>query len=810
MPAIKLPAPVMAFAMTPKTKGDEDKVFTALRRLQEEDPTIDLHRDPQTGEQIVAGLSQMHVEVIVDRLRDRFGAEVELKPPRVPYQETIRKPAKAHGRHKKQSGGRGQFGDCHIAIEPLDARRGLRVRRRDQGRRHPELVHPGGREGRASRRCSTGPVAGFPVKDVRVRLQDGQYHSVDSSEQAFRMAGSMAMREAMAQAGAALLEPIMLVTLSVPEESVGDVIGDLNSRRGRPQGMEPAGLMTEIKAEVPMAEMLTYAPDLRALTGGQGDYTMEFLRYEEVPAHLAQKVVGARAREEEGAAGLSARPPTPRRGDAQVDHHLARRRRVRRVRPDAAARRARRRLPRRRLAAHGLRAVHGARDARGLDPRGAGPRAVAPRRRRPAPLAVRRACAAARAATATAHEPLPPRGGERLVEEPAGEPRRARAARRAGARQPAYEPPREPRHVHAVPTNAELKMSRALELFNGVRAPAHGRRRRPLARRAARRRAPVGDRGQRRRHHRRVGALVVPLRGRPGRRGGGRARHRAGHRARRARRGRPHRERRRRRAWRARASAADVELPRAMIYCVVPQELAPELYEKLADYYADDPNVEVIIDRRKAERRDATATAAASARCATAAARACPASSRPSRTSRPVKVGAERREALREALERSGAERARGQGQRRALALRRSTARRVTLWRTGTVRVQGKGEYLDVVQRLVEEFARPRRRSPRPAPARPAARRAVGGRRRVRQGRLLRPARQRRGGRRRRTPPPSSPPPASRTPSGSPTSASRKLAPLDPQARPQYAVTTIAPAALQRALRRRRASRASG
>ena len=290
MPAIKLPAPVMAFAMTPHSKGDEDKVFTALRRLQEEDPTIDLHRDEQTGEQIVAGLSQMHVEVIVDRLRDRFGAEVDLKPPRVPYQESIRKPAKAHGRHKKQTGGRGQFGDCHIEIEPLTDGTEFEFVDAIKGGVIPHGFIPAVEKGCLDAMRS-GPVAGYPVKGVRVRLYDGTYHSVDSSEQAFRTAASMAMKDAMAQAGAVLNEPIMLVTLSVPEHAVGDVIGDLNSRRGRPQGMEPAGLMTEIKAEVPMSEMLTYAPDLRALTGGQGDYTMEFLRYEEVPAHLAQKVV---------------------------------------------------------------------------------------------------------------------------------------------------------------------------------------------------------------------------------------------------------------------------------------------------------------------------------------------------------------------------------------------------------------------------------------------------------------------------------------------------------------------------------------
>jgi elongation factor G len=298
MPAIQLPQPVMAFAIEPKAKGDEDKVFTSLRRLQEEDPTIDLHRDAQTGDQIVAGLSQIHVEVVVDRLKSRFGAEVTLKPPRVPYQETIRKPAKAHGRHKKQTGGRGQFGDCHIEIEPLEDGAGFEFVNAIKGGVIPTGFIPAVEKG-CVEALQQGAVAGFPVKGVRVRLYDGSYHSVDSSEMAFKMAGSIAMKDALQQAGAVLLEPIMLVTLSVPDEAVGDVIGDLNSRRGRPQGMEPAGGMTEVKAEVPMAEMLTYAPDLRALTGGQGDYTMEFLRYEEVPAHLAQKVISeARAEEE--------------------------------------------------------------------------------------------------------------------------------------------------------------------------------------------------------------------------------------------------------------------------------------------------------------------------------------------------------------------------------------------------------------------------------------------------------------------------------------------------------------------------------
>ncbi|MGH2918116.1 MAG: elongation factor G [Solirubrobacteraceae bacterium] len=296
MPQIDLPAPVMAFAM--EAHGDEDKVYTSLRRLQEEDPTIDLHRDQQTGDQIIAGLSQMHVEVIVDRLRERFGAEVTLKPPRVPYQETIRKPAKGHGRHKKQSGGRGQFGDCHIEIEPRPPGAGFEFVTKIKGGVIPTSFIPAVEKG-VVEAMTTGPIAGCPVKDVRVTVFDGSYHTVDSSEMAFKLAGSIAMKEAMSNASPALLEPIMLVTLSIPEESVGDVIGDLNSRRGRPQGMDTVGGgLSEVKAEVPMSEMLSYAPDLRSLTGGQGDYTMEFLRYEEVPSHLAQKIVD-QANEEE-------------------------------------------------------------------------------------------------------------------------------------------------------------------------------------------------------------------------------------------------------------------------------------------------------------------------------------------------------------------------------------------------------------------------------------------------------------------------------------------------------------------------------
>jgi elongation factor G len=298
MPSIKLPAPVMAFAIEPKAKGDEDKVFTSLRRLQEEDPTIDLHRDPQTGEQIVAGLSQVHVEVIVERLRTRFGAEVMLKPPRVPYQETIRGSAKAHGRHKKQTGGRGQFGDCHITIEPLPGG-GFEFVNRIKGGVIPNGFIPAVEKG-VQEAMQEGVVAGYPVKDVRVSLYDGSYHTVDSSEMAFKVAGAHAMKQALEQAAPVLLEPIMLVSVNAPEDTVGDVIGDLNSRRGRPLGMEPTGGgMTDIKAEVPMSEMLSYAPDLRSITGGQGEFTMEFERYEEVPGHLATKLVDeARAERE--------------------------------------------------------------------------------------------------------------------------------------------------------------------------------------------------------------------------------------------------------------------------------------------------------------------------------------------------------------------------------------------------------------------------------------------------------------------------------------------------------------------------------
>ena len=289
-PPLDLPAPVMAFSYEPKTKGDEDKAATAVRRLSEEDPTLDVHRDPQTGEQIIAGLTQVHVEVLVERMKSRFGAEIELHPPRVPYQETIRQPASAHARYKKQTGGKGQFADCAIEIEPGEDGGGLEFVNKIKGAAIPGGFIPAVEKGVAEA-MQHGTLAGYPVKDVRVRLVDGKHHDTDSSELAFKLAGAMAFKQAMEAADPVLLEPIVKLTINCPDEVVGDVIGDLNSRRGRPLGMEAKGSSTELEAEVPMAEVLDFAPDLRSISGGRADYTLEFERYEEVPAHLVAKVV---------------------------------------------------------------------------------------------------------------------------------------------------------------------------------------------------------------------------------------------------------------------------------------------------------------------------------------------------------------------------------------------------------------------------------------------------------------------------------------------------------------------------------------
>jgi elongation factor G len=289
---LDLPVPVMAFSYEPKSKGDEEKAATAVRRLSEEDPTLDVHRDPQTGEQIIAGLTEVHVEVLVGRMKERFGAEIELHPPRVPYQEAIRQPAAARARYKKQTGGKGQFADCAIEIEPGEDGKGLEFIDQIKGAAIPGGFIPAVEKGVAEA-MRHGTVAGYPVKDVRVRLVDGKHHDTDSSELAFKLAGAMAFKEAMAAADPVLLEPIVKLTINSPDEVVGDVIGDLNSRRGRPLGMEAKGSTTEVRAEVPMAEVLDFAPDLRSISGGRADFTIEFERYEEVPGHLAEKVLDA-------------------------------------------------------------------------------------------------------------------------------------------------------------------------------------------------------------------------------------------------------------------------------------------------------------------------------------------------------------------------------------------------------------------------------------------------------------------------------------------------------------------------------------
>jgi elongation factor G len=287
---LELPAPVMAFAYEARSKGDEEKAAAAVRRLTEEDPTLDVHRDPQTGEQIIAGLTQIHVEVTVARMKSRFGVEIELHPPRVPYRESIRRGAKAHARYKKQSGGRGQFADCQIEIEPAAAGGGLEFVDRIKGAAIPGGFIPAVEKG-VVEAMEHGTVAGYPVRDVRVVLVDGKHHDVDSSEMAFKLAGSMAFRQAMEEADPVLLEPIVKLTVNCPDDVVGDVIGDLSARRGHPLGMEPKGAATEVRAEVPMAEILDYAPDLRSISGGRAEFAMEFERYEEVPEQVASRVV---------------------------------------------------------------------------------------------------------------------------------------------------------------------------------------------------------------------------------------------------------------------------------------------------------------------------------------------------------------------------------------------------------------------------------------------------------------------------------------------------------------------------------------
>lgn len=295
-PRYEFPPPAISFAITPKTRGDEEKVSNGLRRLGEEDPAMELRFDPQTKEMIISGTSQVHVEVILDKLKRRFGVEVDLHPPQVPYRETLRKKANAQGRHKKQTGGRGQFGDCWIEVEPLPRSGGYQFEDAIFGGSIPRNFIPAVEKGIIDA-MERGVVAGYPVVDVKVKLYDGSYHNVDSSELAFRLAGTLAWNKAMAEAMPVLLEPVMNVEVIAPEASMGDIMGDLSSRRGRPQGSESMGEMHIIRAQVPLAEMLTYAPQLRSMTAGRGSFTLEFDHYDEVPSHLVEKIVAeAKAR----------------------------------------------------------------------------------------------------------------------------------------------------------------------------------------------------------------------------------------------------------------------------------------------------------------------------------------------------------------------------------------------------------------------------------------------------------------------------------------------------------------------------------
>ena len=297
---LAFPAPSLQVAIEPESKADLDKLGQALHRLVEEEPAIGIRREEGTGETILTAMGDAHVDVIVERLKRKFGASVKTATPRVPYRETIRREARAHGRYKKQTGGRGQFGDCHIVIAPTPE---VEYEFIDKivGGVIPQGFRPAVDKG-IQEAMHHGELAGAPVQGVRVELVDGSYHTVDSSEMAFKIAGSMAWKDAYLAADPVLLEPIMELEVSVPDDVVGAVNGDLNSRRGRLQGMEPLGGMTSIKAEVPMAELLTYSQSLTSMTGGRGDYSMHFLRYEEVPTHVAQKVIEETKREREAAA----------------------------------------------------------------------------------------------------------------------------------------------------------------------------------------------------------------------------------------------------------------------------------------------------------------------------------------------------------------------------------------------------------------------------------------------------------------------------------------------------------------------------
>jgi len=298
-PAVKFPEPVLSYAIEPKSRGDEDKISTSMHRLEEEDPSIKYSRDPQTKELLLSGQGQLHIEVTVAKLKRRFGVDVNLKPPRIPYRETIKASTEAHGRHKKQTGGHGQFGDCKIKVEPLP--RGADFEFVDDifGGSIPRQFVPAVEKGIQDAR-TRGYLAGYPMVDFRVTVFDGSYHDVDSNELSFKLAGSLAFKDAMTRARPTILEPIMNVEVYAPSDFAGDLMGDLNSRRGRIGGMDTRGVTTIIKAQVPMSEMLTYEQHLTSATGGRGSYHMEYSHYDEVPAHLQTKIIAAAKAERAG------------------------------------------------------------------------------------------------------------------------------------------------------------------------------------------------------------------------------------------------------------------------------------------------------------------------------------------------------------------------------------------------------------------------------------------------------------------------------------------------------------------------------
>jgi elongation factor G len=298
--AIKFPEPVISYAIEPKSRADEEKISTSLHRLQEEDPSISYNRDAQTKELLLAGQGQSHIEVTVAKLKRRFGVEVNLKLPRIPYRETITAATEAHGRHKKQTGGHGQFGDCKVKFEPLP--RGADFEFVDDifGGSIPRQYIPAVEKGLQDARLR-GFLAGFPMVDFRATVFDGSFHPVDSNELSFKMAASLAFKDGMSRARPTLLEPVMDVEVYAPSDFAGDLMGDLNSRRGRIGGMDTRGVSTIIRAKVPMSEMLTYEQHLTSATGGRGSYHMEFSHYEEVPSHLHGKIIAASKAERGGA-----------------------------------------------------------------------------------------------------------------------------------------------------------------------------------------------------------------------------------------------------------------------------------------------------------------------------------------------------------------------------------------------------------------------------------------------------------------------------------------------------------------------------